>query len=334
LNNPVTRQESPGLVLVTDGAGFIGSHLVDRLLGLGHAVRVIDDFSTGREANLAHLTREPKLEVLRGSVLDEGLVAGAMRGVERVFHLAAAVGVKHVVEDPLWTIRTNARGTEIVLEKAFAQGARVLFASTSEIYGISEALPFREDGPRVLGPTWVHRWGYSTSKALDEHLCFAYAQHGLEVSIVRYFNIFGRRMDPAGYGSVIARFVSQALAGEPLTIHGDGRQTRCFTYIDEAVEATILAGTQPAALGQVFNVGSPFEHDIESLARLIVEQSGSSSELVRIPYEQAYGKDFADTRRRVPAVDRIAAVLGWRAQISLAEGLSQVLAERDKTGGA
>ena len=319
-------------VLVTGGAGFIGSHLVDRLLALGHQVRVIDDFSTGREANLAHLAGRARLEVLRGSVLDEALVAGAMRDVELVFHLAAAVGVQHVIADPLWTIRTNTRGTELVLEQAYARGARVVFASTSEVYGVSEALPFREDGQRVLGPTWVHRWGYSTSKALDEHLCFAYAEHGLAMSIVRYFNVYGPRMDPAGYGSVIARFVSQALAGEPLTVHGDGRQTRCFTYIDEAVEATLRAGSDPAALGRAYNVGSPFEHDIQALAEAVLEVTGSRSSIEHIPYEQAYGKGFEDTRRRVPAVERIATELGWRAGIPLTEGLARVLAAREAAG--
>lgn len=320
------------MVLVTGGAGFIGSHLVDRLLAEGYSVRVIDDFSTGREANLAHLGQAARLEVMRGSVLDEALVAGAMHGVGLVFHLAAAVGVQHVVADPLWTLRTNTRGTELVLEQAFARGARVVFASTSEIYGVSEALPFREDGQRVLGPTWVHRWGYSTSKALDEHLCFAYAEHGLAMSIVRYFNVYGPRMDPAGYGSVIARFVSQALAGEPLTVHGDGRQTRCFTYVDEAVEATLRAGLQPAALGRAYNVGSPFEHDIRALAEAVLATTGSRSPIAHIPYEQAYGKGFEDTRRRVPAVERIATELGWRASIPLEEGLARVLSAREAAG--
>ena len=194
-----------------------------------------------------------------------------------VYHLAAAVGVGHVVRDPLWMLETNTRGTEQVLRQAHRSGATVLFASTSEIYGISEELPFQEDGPRVLGPTWIHRWGYSTSKALDEHLCFAYAERGLVVRIVRYFNIYGRRMDPAGYGSVIARFLAQARAGEALTVHGDGQQRRCFTEVGDAVEATVRAGTWPEARGQVFNVGSPFETSILELAERIRDLVGSPS---------------------------------------------------------
>jgi len=236
-------------VVVTGGAGFIGSHLVDRLLGDGHEVVVIDDLSTGREENLAHLADEPALESVQDSVLNDTLGAQVMGNADLVFHLAAAVGVGHVVADPVWTIVTNTQGTETVLKHAAEHGVRVVFASTSEVYGQSTDAPFQEAGQRVLGPTWIHRWCYSTSKALDEHLCFAYADKGLPMSIVRYFNIFGPRMDPAGYGSVIARFLTQALAGQPLTVHGDGEQSRCFTYVDEAVSATVLAGTLEVARG-------------------------------------------------------------------------------------
>lgn len=315
-------------VLVTGGAGFIGSHLVDRLIAEGHPVRVIDNCSTGREANLAQLEGHPRLQFLRGNILNDDLVAAAMDEVGLVYHLAAAVGVRHVVDDPVWTLVTNSRGTENVLKRAHQAGARVVFASTSEIYGISEALPFREDGPRVLGPTWVHRWGYSTSKALGEHLCFAYADRGLEMSIVRYFNTYGPRMDPAGYGSVVARFVSQALAGEPLTVHGDGEQARCFTYVDETVEATLRAGTRPEALGQVFNIGSGFLHTINELAAQVIAATGSASRIVHIDYEEAYGPGFADTRRRVPDVRRAAERLGWQARVPLDIGLAAVVAER------
>ncbi len=245
-----------------------------------------------------------------------------------VFHLAAAVGVGHVVRDPLWTILTNTQGTELVLKHAAGRGVRVLFASTSEIYGISDALPFREDGPRVLGPTWIHRWGYSTSKALDEHLCFAYAEQGLPMSIVRYFNIYGPRMDPAGYGSVIARFLSQALAGEPLTVHGDGHQTRCFTDVSEAVEATLRAGTAPEALNRVYNVGSRFEITIADLAQQIKRLTGSSSPVTLQPYDQAFGRDFADTMRRVPDTERVWQELGWRAAVPLEDGLQRLIDER------
>lgn len=315
-------------ILVTGGAGFIGSHLVDRLLGDGHAVTVLDNLSTGRESNLAKHLGHARLRFLRGSILDATLVGAVMPGIDVVYHLAAAVGVGHVVKDPLWTVVTNARGTEIVLEQARACGARVVFASTSEIYGISDALPYREDGPRVLGPTWVHRWSYSTAKALGEHLCFAHADRGLAVSIVRYFNTYGPRMDPAGYGSVVARFVSQALDGVPLTVHGDGAQVRCFTFVTETVDATVRAGTLDAALGQAFNVGSPFQTTIGDLAQLIIELTGSPSAVGRVDYAAAYGAGFADTRTRVPDVSKAAALLGWRAGIPLREGLAHVIAER------
>ncbi len=321
-------------ILVTGGAGFIGSHLVDRLLTDGHDVVVIDDCSTGREENLSRWLEagHPRLRFLRASMLDETVLASAMPSMDLCYHLAAAVGVAHVVEDPLWAILTNTRGTELVLQHAAAHKVRVVFASTSEIYGESDQIPFREDGPRVLGPTWIARWSYSSSKAVDEHLCFAYAQRGLDVAIVRYFNVFGRRLDPKGYGSVIARFLSQALAGQPLTVHGDGKQSRCFTHVSEAVEATVRAATLPQALGEVVNVGSAFETTINDLARTVLDVSGSQGSIEHISYDEAYGKGFADTRRRVPDVSKAERLLGWRAEIELREGLRDLLAERRHVG--
>lgn len=315
-------------VLVTGGAGFIGSHLVDRLLAEGHRVTVIDNCSTGREENLAHLANEPRLRFLRASILNDTLVAAVMAEVDRCYHLAAAVGVGHVVADPLWAIVTNARGTEIVLRRAAQFGVRTVFASSSEVYGQNDDTPFREDSHRVLGPTWVHRWCYSTSKALDEHLCFAYADRGLAVSVIRYFNIYGPRMDPLGYGSVIARFITQALAGLPLTVHGDGEQRRCFTYVSDAVEATLRAGNLPEAVGQVFNVGGTEERSVNDLAREILRLTGSSSKIEYVSYEQAYGPHFADPRRRVPDTSKAARLLGWQPVIGLTEGLAQTIAER------
>lgn len=312
-------------VLVTGGAGFIGSHLVERLLADGREVTVLDNFRTGKEANLAHLADRPDLRVIRGSVLDEAAVADALRGVSLVYHLAAAVGVHHVVRDPVWTVVTNTHGTEVVLRLAAEAGARVLFASSSEIYGTSESLPFREDGPRVLGPTWIGRWSYATSKAVDEHLCYGYAARGLPVSIVRYFNIYGPRMDPAGYGSVIARFLSQALSGEPLTLHGDGLQSRCFTYVTEAVDATVRAATGTAAVGEAFNVGRRVETTIRELAEAIVAVTGSASPLCHVPYDEAYGPNFSDTRRRVPDVEKARRLLDWEARIELHDGLARTL---------
>lgn len=314
--------------MVTGGAGFIGSHLVDRLLGDGHYVVVVDDCSTGREENLATVRDHANLKFVRGSVLDGGLVQAELEGCELVFHLAAAVGVSHVLRDPIWAIVTNTQGTHTVLECAAQLGVRVVFASTSEVYGESNHAPFREDGLRILGPTWIHRWCYSTSKAVDEHLCFAYRDRGLEMSIVRYFNIYGPRMDPAGYGSVIARFITQALGRRPLTVHGDGDQSRCFTYVAEAVEATIRAGTARSALGDVFNVGSRFECTINELAQRVIAATGSDSAIRHVPYEEVYGFDFADTRRRVPDVSKAKDVLGWEAALNLEQGLARTLEHR------
>lgn len=312
-------------ILVTGGAGFIGSHLVDALVSSGARVRVLDNFTTGRERNLAH--HDPvRVEVIRGDILDVELVDRAMQGCALVYHLAAAVGVSYIVADPLTTVLTNVRGTENVLAAAHRQGARVVFASTSEIYGRSTEIPFREDGERVLGPTWVHRWSYSTAKALDEHLVFAYAGRGAKVSVVRYFNSYGPRIDESGYGSVIARFASQALAGEPLTVHGDGLQTRCFTFVEDTVRGTILAGEREEALGKVFNLGRAHEVSIGDLAARVRDGLGSSSEIIGVPYEAYYGAGFQDTRRRVPDTTRAREILGFEATIPFEEGLASTLA--------
>jgi len=312
--------------LVTGGAGFIGSHLVDGLLAAGWQVVVLDNLSTGRLANLAHLTHEPRVSLVEGDVCDGELVARLVRGCEVVYHLAAVVGVKYVLDDPLGGIRTNVYGTENVLAAASRCGARVCFASTSEVYGQSGAVPFAEDSARVLGPTWIARWSYATAKALGEHLCFAYHERGLEVSIVRYFNAYGPRLHPAGYGSVIARFIGQALAGAPLTVHGDGRQSRAFTYVADSVRGTILAGTERAALGQAFNIGGDAETSIVELARTIVALTGSSSAVSFQPYEAAYGPNFADPQRRLPDVAKARRLLGFSAQVPLAEGLARTIA--------
>jgi len=291
----------PGPVLVTGGAGYIGSHLVDRLLDDGATVTVLDNFSTGRRRNLAHREDDPRMQVVEETILDQKVVDDLVARHPMVFHLAAAVGVRHIVEDPLGTVLTNVRGTENVLEAAHRHGARLLFASTSEVYGINTAVPFREDADRVLGPTWVGRWSYSTAKALDEHLAFGYAQRGLRVSVVRYFNSYGPRIDRSGYGSVIARFADQALRGEPLTVHGDGRQTRCFTFVEDTVRGTLLAAHLEGAIGQVFNIGGTSELSILDLAHRVVEELGSRSTVALVPYETDYPQGFQDTRRRLPS---------------------------------
>jgi len=312
-------------VLVTGGAGFVGSHLVDRLLEMGHAVTVLDNFTTGFEQNLADKRDHAALRIVRGSVLDADLVDTLVSQHPLTFHLAAAVGVGNIVADPLGGMTTNIHGTENVFAAADRHGSRVLLASTSEVYGRSDKVPFREDGDRVLGPTSVHRWSYATAKALDEHIAFAYADRGVKMSIVRYFNSYGPRIDERGYGSVIARFAAQALGERPITVHGDGKQTRCFTYVSDTVEGTIRAGTMTEAVGGVFNIGSDREISILELARMIKSTLGSPSEIVLEPYETHYPKGFEDTRRRVPDVSKAQKTLGYIARVPLDVGLGRTL---------
>lgn len=312
-------------VLVTGGAGFIGSHLVDALLVRGSAVTVLDDLSTGKAANLAAHAGRVDFRLVRASILEAELVDRLVAEHEIVYHLAAAVGVKNIVADPLHAILTNVRGTENVLAAAHRHQVPVLLASTSEIYGKSMASPFREDGERLLGPTWIHRWSYSTAKALDEHLAFAYAEKGSPVTIVRYFNSYGPRIDERGYGSVIARFAVQALAGRPLTVHGDGMQTRCFTYVTDTIRGTLLAAETEAARGRVLNIGTQEEISIEELARLVREELHSESPIEHVQYEFDYGAGFEDTRRRVPEIGAARELLGFVPEVLLRDGLARTL---------
>jgi UDP-glucose 4-epimerase len=316
-------------VLVTGGAGYIGSHLVDALCDAGHDVRVIDNLSTGKAANLTH--RLGDVRFINGSILDADLVEREVREVELVFHLAAAVGVRHIVDDPLGSLLTNTRGTENVLAACHRYWRKVLVASTSEVYGKTAQVPMAEDDDRVLGPTTVHRWSYSTAKAYDEHLAFAYASHELPLVIVRYFNSYGPRIDERGYGSVVANFLRQALSGAPLTVHGDGGQSRCFTYIDDTIRGTIAAGLIPEAEGRVFNLGSTRETTVRELADMIRAAVGSSSEIRPTSYESYYGPGFEDTRRRVPDVTRAREVLDWEPQVELEEGLARTIEWWQKT---
>ena len=310
-------------VLVTGGAGYIGSHLVDRLVTLDHEVTVLDDLSTGNPANLAQSSK--RIRFVKNSILNDRLVDKLVRRAETVFHLAAGVGVGNIVKDPLGALRTNTRGAENVIEACVKHDRRLLLASTSEIYGKTSKMPMSEDDDRLLGSTTIPRWGYSTAKAIDEHLALAYATHGLRVSVVRYFNSFGPRIDPRGYGSVIANLLRQALANEPLTVHGDGNQTRCFTYIDDTIEGTLRAGLDSRAEGKIFNVGNDRETTINELAALIIEMTGTRSVIRRVSYEERYGKGFEDTKRRVPDVRRAEEVLGFRASVGLRDGLERTL---------
>ena len=312
-------------ILVTGGAGFIGSNLVDTLMAQGHEVTVLDNLSVGKVENIAHHLESDRFHFVNDSILNLSTLERLIRQVDLIYHLAAVVGVKYVVEDPLTAIVTNVRGTENVLELAYKYWVKTIIASSSEIYGKSTDVPLREDGDRLLGPTTVGRWSYSDAKAIDEYFALAYARKGLPVTVVRYFNAYGPRLDPLGYGSVIARFFTQALQGEPLTVYDDGEQTRCFTYVADAVEGTILAATVREAAGQVFNIGSNRETTINELARMIRDLSGSSSEIVHVPYTSAYGPHFEETRRRVPDVTRAREVLGFEARTTLEEGLRRTL---------
>jgi UDP-glucose 4-epimerase len=312
-------------ILVTGGAGFIGSNLVDTLMEQGHETTVVDNLSVGKVSSIAHHLENDRFHFVNDSILNVGTLERLVRQADLIFHLAAVVGVKYVVQDPLGAIVTNVRGTENVLELAFKYWVQTVVASSSEIYGKSTAVPLSEDGDRLLGPTIVDRWSYSDAKAIDEYFALAYARKGLPVTVVRYFNAYGPRLDPLGYGSVVAHFLSQALRGDPLTVYDDGEQTRCFTYVSDTVEGSIRAATVREAPGQVFNIGSDWEITINDLAHMVRDLTGTSSEIVRVPYSAAYGLRFEETRRRVPDVTRAREVLGFEARTPLVEGLRRTL---------
>lgn len=313
-------------VVVTGGAGYIGSHLVDRLVDEGHRVTVLDDLSSGRAAHLAARLRRGEVRVVSGSILDARLADQEIAGAGTVFHLAAAVGVKRILANPLTAMRTNLIGTDNVLQACARHGCGVVLASSSEVYGRPGTVPMSESGTRVLGPTTVPRWSYAAAKAADEHLAFAYAAQGLRVSVVRYFNSYGPRLDRAGSASVISVFLRHAFAGDPVPVHGTGEQTRCFTYVSDTVRGTVLAAAVPEAAGQVFNIGSDTETSIGTLAELAVAAAGSRSPIQRVPYEAVYGAAFEDVPRRVPDISRARAVLGWEPEVPLDEGLKRTIA--------
>jgi len=318
---PVTRY------LITGGAGFIGSHLAEALLIQGDEVAVLDSLSTGRLSNLANVHDSPRFSFTQGSVLDELAVDQAVRECDVVVHLAAAVGVKLIVEQPLYSLTTNIKGAITVLEAAHRYRRKVMVASSSEIYGKNNSGPLNEKSDRVLGSPAVARWAYSTSKAVDEILAYAYHhERGLPTIVVRLFNTVGLRQSPA-YGMVIPRLVRQAVANEPLTVYGDGSQTRCFCHVADVVDALIRLLTEPEAEGDVFNVGSSEEISIEKLAELIIARTASTSSIVHLPYEVAYEAGFEDMTRRVPDVTKMGKLTGWQAQRRLAEILDDVIAE-------
>jgi UDP-glucose 4-epimerase len=312
-------------VLITGGAGFIGSHLADAYLAGGDEVYVLDDLSTGSIDNIRHLRGHPKFHYTIESVHHAATVAELVDQCDVVFHLAAAVGVRLIVESPVRTIETNVHGTEVVLKQANKKKKKVLIASTSEVYGLSNQVPFREDGNLVLGPTSKGRWSYACSKAIDEFLALAYwRERRLPTVLVRLFNTVGPRQT-GQYGMVVPTFVKQALTRRPITIHGDGSQSRCFTDVSDVVGALIKLMEHPAAVGEVFNVGSSEEITIRALAERVKALTGSNSELLCIPYEKAYGEGFEDMPRRVPDLDKIGKLIGYRPSKSLDEILRSVI---------
>jgi UDP-glucose 4-epimerase len=311
-------------VLITGGAGFIGSHLADAYLLRGDEVFVIDDLSTGTIENIRHLKDNPRFHYTIDSVHNRPVTAELVDQCDVVFHLAAAVGVKLIVESPVRTIETNVRGTEVVLALANKKQKPVLIASTSEVYGLSTAVPFREDGNLVMGATTKGRWSYACSKAIDEFLALAYwREKKLPTTIVRLFNTVGPRQT-GRYGMVIPTFVKQALAGRPITVYGDGKQTRCFGYVGDVVGALIKLMDHSQSVGQVFNIGSTEEISIVDLAEKIKELTHSDSEIAFVPYDDAYEEGFEDMPRRVPDTSKINKLVGFKPEMSL-EGILETV---------
>jgi UDP-glucose 4-epimerase len=312
-------------VLITGGAGFIGSHLSEALLEHGHQVQILDNLSTGSIDNINHLKGRPGFDYFIDSVNNEPLLAELIDRSDVVFHLAAAVGVKLIVEQPVYTIETNVHGTEVVLKHANKKKKLVVIASTSEVYGKSEDVPFREDSDLVLGPTPKHRWAYACSKAIDEFLALAYwKERKLPVIIVRFFNTVGPRQT-GQYGMVIPNFVRQALAGEPITVFGDGTQRRAFTHVADVVGALLKLIVEPKSVGQVINVGNTQETTILALAEKIKAMTGSKSPIKLIPYDEAYESGFEDMPRRVPALAKIEGLIGYKPVNTLDDILEQVI---------
>lgn len=304
-------------VLITGGAGFIGSHLADAYLQRGDEVLVIDDLSTGTIENIRHLKKNPRFHYTIDSVHNLPVTAELVDQCDVVIHLAAAVGVKLIVESPVRTIETNVRGTEVVLAQANKKNKRVLIASTSEVYGLSADVPFREDGNLVMGATTKGRWSYACSKAIDEFLALAYwREKKLPTTVVRLFNTVGPRQT-GRYGMVIPTFVKQALAGRPITVYGNGKQTRCFGYVGDVVGALIKVMDHPQSVGQVYNIGSNEEISIFKLAEKVKELTNSDSEIVFMPYDEAYEEGFEDMPRRVPDITKIGDLIGFKPEMAL-----------------
>src|SRR5712692_9724412 len=308
--------------LITGGAGFLGSHLTDALLERGDEVTILDVAS---DIKVRHQLGNRRFRYVRDSILNREILEGLISWCDVVYHLAAVVGVEHYVGDPYQVLNVNVNGTQNVLKVAFKHGKRVVFSSTSEVYGRNPNIPWNEDDDRVLGSTRVDRWCYSTSKAVGEHFCFAYAKMGLQATVVRYFNVYGPRLDAIDVGRVITILLGQALRNEPVTVIGDGRQTRCFTYVTDAVAATVQAGLRKEAVGEILNIGNDREYTIRELAERLIRVAGSKSTIRYVPEHEIYGASYEDIPRRVPNLEKMHKVLGVTAKVSLDEGLRQTI---------
>jgi len=311
--------------LITGGAGFIGSHLAEALLDAGHEVDIIDNLSTGAIRNVGHLKSNPRFRYTIDTLTNEPLLAELIDRNDVVFHFAAAVGVKLIVEEPVHTIETNVHGTEVVLKHANKKRKKVVIASTSEVYGKSTDVPFREDADLVMGATVKHRWAYACSKAIDEFLALAYyKERGLPVIIVRFFNTVGPRQT-GQYGMVLPSFVQQALSGAPITVFGDGTQSRSFTYVGDVVECLLKLINEPKAIGQVFNIGNKEEVTILKLAEIVKSLTGSASPIEFVPYDKAYEEGFEDMPRRVPDLTKVTQLVGYEPKVQLNEIITKVI---------
>jgi len=318
-------------ILVTGGAGFIGSHLCERLIDDGHSVTAIDDLSTGNIANLNNLIAVENFTFVQGSILDLDILHPLIGQADYIFHLAAAVGVFNIVNHPLDSLMTNIRGTENVLESAHKYSKPVFVTSSSEVYGKNISDSLRESDDRILGSPVTLRWSYSEAKAIDESLAYAYfVEKKLETRIVRFFNTVGPRQLGA-YGMVVPRFVRAALNNEPITIYGTGEQTRCFGHVYDAVEAVVKIAFSPNTIGKVINIGNDFEISINDLAKKVISETGSKSTIVYVPYEEAYGSGFEDMERRVPNIELINQLVGWKPERDLSTMIGDIAKEMNLT---
>ena len=317
-------------ILVTGGAGFIGSHLCERLVRDGNNVTIIDNFSTGAKSNLQNLRDSENLTFIEGSVLDTNVLNPLIKETDYVFHLAAAVGVFNIVNNPLASLLTNIRGTENVLEAAHSTKTPVFLTSSSEVYGKNFSDSLKESDDRILGSPTTLRWSYSEAKAIDESLAYAYfIERKLETRIVRFFNTVGPRQ-LGSYGMVLPRFVKFALANEPVTIYGTGNQTRCFAHISDVIDAVIAVAFADSTIGRVINIGNNFEISINDLAKKVISETGSSSEIIHVPYDEAYGDGFEDMDRRVPNIELINQLVGWKPERDLSTIISDISNEMKK----